>query len=356
VVLGLGVWTAIARGSYQHGPDMPSDVVARATSCDRVGPISRGGIGFYWSCAAEVTQRGRTQTVRFGLDELTPADIGRQVPVFKKSSTDFKRSAEKRVPWWAVVPAIGFLLIAAVWAESRRRRRLRHNVSPWRPTAQLASLTRVQPASDVPSAGSGSHKIAPGDWSARRYWRTAGSLVVLGAACATTGTLAGPGDGRQILTTLGLFGFTAPIWLVAFTPRWRRSRANATALTISADGIAWYRRGQTTFTLDWAEVAGVRLVTVTHEGLVLRVIDIFLAESAAARRTELRGLWELGAEIEGNRLPAEPGAIRLPEAFSDGAARQVRAAMAVFRPDLHREFAAGVAAGAPPTPITRGAT
>ncbi|MFG1640533.1 DUF6346 domain-containing protein [Amycolatopsis sp. NPDC049252] len=356
VVLGLGVWTAIARGSSRHGPDTPSDVVARATSCDRVGPVSRGGIGFYWSCTAEVTQLGRTRVVRFGLDELTPADIGRPVPVFKKSSTDFKRSAEKRVPWWSIVPAIGFLLVCTIWAVSRRRRRLRYHVTPWLPTTQLASLTRLQPTSDAPGTGRGSHKIAPGDWSARRYWLTAGALMVFGAACAVTGTLASPGDGREILTTLGLFGLTAPIWLIVFTPRWHRSRATTTALTISADGIGWYRRSQTSFTLGWAEVAEVRLITVTHQGLVLRMVDVFLAPTAVARQDEVRGLWELGAEIEGQRLPAAVGAIRLPEAFSDSAACQVREAMAAFRADLFQEFTVAVAAGAPPTPITRGAT
>jgi hypothetical protein len=87
------------------------------------------------------------------------------------------------------------------------------------------------------------------------------------------------------------------------------------------------------------------------------VVDLFLTAEGAPRRGELRGLWQLGAQLGNHRLPGEKGAYRLPEALSDAAVGQLRAAMAVFRPDRYREFTADIeASGAPPTPITRGAT
>lgn len=56
--------------------------VARATSCDRKGPVSTNGYGYWYDCAADVNwddgARGRVST---GQSVLTPADIGREVQV-----------------------------------------------------------------------------------------------------------------------------------------------------------------------------------------------------------------------------------------------------------------------------------
>ncbi|MEV7042158.1 DUF6346 domain-containing protein [Amycolatopsis sp. NPDC051061] len=360
LVVVLGLWSVTARGMVQYGPDRPStaDGVARVTSCDRIGPISRGGLGFYWFCTADVTtEDGRTRSARFELNELTPADIGEPVPV--EGSREFRRAADKLLVWWSIAPGITFFLGLAAWSEVHRRRRLRHRVTPWQASVRLASPSCVLAAGAGSGTGHGSRKIAPTEWSAQRYWRLAGSIMVPGAVFAIAGSLIGSGDALKILTTLGLMCLAAPIWLMTFTPRWYRTSEYATAVTISADGIGWYRRGQTTFMLDWAEVAEVRLTTIDHDGLVLRVIDLFLTEAAVGRRAELRGLWQLGAELGSHRLPGEKGAYRLPEAFTDAAARQVREAVAVYRPERYREFTAEIEAvggGAPPTPITRGAT
>ncbi|RSM37036.1 hypothetical protein DMA12_38160 [Amycolatopsis balhimycina DSM 5908] len=298
---------------------------------------------------------GEVRSARFRLNELTPADVGKPVPV--EGARTFRRAADKPVVWWSVAPGIAFFLGIAVWSTVRRRRKLRHRVTPWQPTTRLVMPVCVLAPGTEPGTGRGSRKIAPAEWPAQRYWRLAGSIMVPGAISAIAGSLAGSADAREVLIALGLVGLAAPIWLFFFTPRSYRSNANATAVTVSADGLGWYRRGETTFTLDWADVAEVRLTTIEHDGLVLRVIDLFLTEEGARRRGELRGLWQLGAQLGDHRLPGEKGAYRLPEAFTDAAAHQVRAAMAVFRPDRYREFTAGLGvSGAPPTPITRGAT
>ncbi len=355
LVAVLALWSITARGMLQRGPDRPGDAIARVTSCDRVGPVSRGGIGFYWFCTADVTTEERAvRSVRFGLNELTPDDIGKQVPV--EGTREFRRAADKLVVWWAIAPGIVFVVGIAAWSVLHRRRRLRHRVSPWQPTTRLVAPTCTLTAGTGTGTGAGGghsrRKIAPGEWSAQRYWRLAGSIMVAGAVCAVAGSLAGSADAREILVTLGAMGLTAPIWLYFFTPRAYRANVNATAVTISATGIGWHRRDETTFDLGWDEVAEVRLTTIDHDGLVLRVVDLFLVNG---RRGDLRGLWQLGAQLGEHRLPGEKGAYRLPEALSDAAARQVREAMLGHRPDRYREFAADLE-GAPPTPITRGAT
>ncbi|WP_439385090.1 DUF6346 domain-containing protein [Amycolatopsis lexingtonensis] len=353
LVAVLALWSTTVRGMLHYGPDRPgdADAIARVTSCDRIGPVSRGGIGFYWVCTADVTtEDGAIRSVRFGLNELTPDDIGKPVPV--ERAGEFRRAADKLVVWWAIAPGIAFLLGIAAWSVLHRRRRLRHRVSPWQPTTRLVAPTCVLAAGAGPGGGRGRRKIAPNEWSAQRYWRLAGSIMVAGGVCAVIGAFAGSADAREILTGLGLLGLAAPMLVYPFTPRAYRSNENATAVTISSDGIGWYRRGETTFDLEWAEVAEVRMTTIAHDGLVLRVVDLFLANG---RRGDLWGLWQLGAQLGAHRLPGEKNAYRLPEAFSDAAARQVREAMLVYRPDRYREFAANLE-GAPPTPITRGAT
>ncbi|WP_410634680.1 hypothetical protein [Amycolatopsis sp. cmx-4-83] len=293
------------------------------------------------------TENGAIRPVRFRLNELTPDDIGKPVPV-----EGSRRAADRLVVWWAIAPGVVLVLGLGAWSVLHRRKRLRHRVSPWQPTSRLVAPTCVLAAGAGPGGGRGRRKIAPAEWSAQRYWRLAGSIMVAGAVCAVAGAFAGAADAREVLTTLGLLGLAAPLLLYPFTPRAYRSNENATAVIISGDGIGWRRRGETTFDLDWAEVAEVRVTTIDHDGLVLRVVDLFLADG---RHGDLRGLWQLGAQLGEHRLPGEKGAYRLPEAFSDAAARQVREAMLAYRPDRYREFAAGLE-GAPPTPITRGAT
>jgi hypothetical protein len=343
LVVVLALWSVTARGMVQYGPDRPGDAdgFARVTSCERVGPISRGGIGVYWFCTADVTtEEGETRSARFRLNELTPADIGKPVPV--EGSRTPRRAADKPVVWWSVAPGIAFVLGLAAWAELHRRKRLRHRTERWQANVRLTAASCVLAAGAGPGTGRGSRKISPAEWSGPRYWRLAGSIMVPGAVFATVGAFAGSADAREILTVLGLMCLAAPIWLMAFTPRWYRTSEYATAVTISADGFGWYRRGQTTFMLDWAEVAEVRLTTIDRDGLVLRMIDFFLTDAAVGRRGELRGLWQLGAELGTHRLPGEKGAYRLPEAFSDAAASQVREAMAVYQPDRFRVFTAEI--------------
>ncbi|WP_410619451.1 DUF6346 domain-containing protein [Amycolatopsis sp. cmx-8-4] len=360
VLFVVGSWTGVAWVTASHGPDRGGTPVAlaRVKSCERLGPISRGGIGFYWICVADVTPVGdATRSVRFSLDELTPDDFGKAVPVVGRK-TDFHRDVVKwKMPSW--VPALVVLLLVFLcWAERRRFRRLRRPVVHHPADVRLTEPVRVPNPPAAGSPDSGASVISPAEWSPRRYWRTAGALVAVGGVIAALALPLDDPESRRALLTLAGFGFAAPVWLICCTPRWYRKSSYSAQLTISAEGISWKRRRREEhFTLAWPDLAEVRVLTVTHDELTLRVVDLLPVDPEAPdRHPELRRFWQIGAKLGVYRLPGEPRTVRVPEAFSDAAIGQVRAAMAVFRPDLFREYAAGVAAGAPPTPITRGAT
>ncbi|MEU7788754.1 DUF6346 domain-containing protein [Amycolatopsis sp. NPDC049159] len=271
----------------------------------------RGGIGFYWSCTADVTtENGAIRPVRFRLNELTPDDIGKPVPV-----EGSRRAADRLVVWWAIAPGVVLVLGLGAWSVLHRRKRLRHRVSPWQPTSRLVTPTCVLAAGAGPGGGRGRRKIAPAEWSAQRYWRLAGSIMVAGAVCAVAGAFAGSADAREVLTTLGLPGLAAPLLLCPFTPQAYRSNENATAVIISSDGIGWRRRGETTFDLDWAEVAEVRVTTIDHDGLVLRVVDLFLADGRRGDKRRRRPAGD--ARVPAGPVPRVRGGPRRGAADAD---------------------------------------
>jgi len=367
-VLGLwftiGSWTAVARIHSIHGPDRQGtpSAVARIESCDRIGPLSRGGIGYYWVCLAVVTAGDeKPQAVRFDLNELTPDDAGKAVPVVG-SEGKYQRSTERlKMPSWVPIVVVGLLVLLCVAGRQRSKRRWRRAMVRHPADVRLSSPVCVLPAATGGGGASGRRVISPGEWSRRKYWRIAGPLVGAGVLAATTAALVSDPEGRRALYVLAAFGFSAPLWLIACTPRWYRTSSKAAHLFVSDTGIGWERLPRDEhFGLNWDEIAEVRVLTVACDGLVLRVVDVFpIAESVLGQRPELWPFWEVGAILGPHRLPGERGAVRLPHAFSEAAVRDLRTAMAAFRPERYREFTAElepVGNEAPPTPITRGAT
>lgn len=97
VVVVLGVMTAInhfpGSGSVYQGPgDHPVRVVVG--DCQRTGPVSRRGFGYWWECDAVVTAAdGAVREARIGRSVVTPEDRGRSVDLRegcrdKEASTD----------------------------------------------------------------------------------------------------------------------------------------------------------------------------------------------------------------------------------------------------------------------------
>jgi hypothetical protein len=137
-----GVWTVMSWSVSVHGAENPSSKstwgIAHATSCEQLGPISRGGIGYYWVCRGTVdwvrgSNYNRTTSETFGLDELTPAEIGKPVRVREKSgpsrtdqsAPEVVRETERPYEWVGYVTLVTPFVLYAVFHEVRRRRRER---------------------------------------------------------------------------------------------------------------------------------------------------------------------------------------------------------------------------------------
>jgi hypothetical protein len=64
----------------QEGRDL--DGSATVLGCDRLGPVSVHGFGYWWRCRVEVAlPDGRLVTVTMGRSIVSPDDFGRPVPV-----------------------------------------------------------------------------------------------------------------------------------------------------------------------------------------------------------------------------------------------------------------------------------
>ncbi|ASR35766.1 hypothetical protein BAY61_12995 [Prauserella marina] len=62
---------------------------ALATHCERVGPVSPSGLGWYWACEAEITwSDGETAHERFQNSALTPENLAHPKPVVYQSVRD----------------------------------------------------------------------------------------------------------------------------------------------------------------------------------------------------------------------------------------------------------------------------
>ncbi|WP_410661311.1 DUF6346 domain-containing protein [Amycolatopsis sp. lyj-112] len=73
------------------GPTRVGESSAVIKSCDRRGPVSSEGFGYFWECDAEVAVNGHSVgTVKFDPDELTPADAAERVGV-QRSGDSWRR-------------------------------------------------------------------------------------------------------------------------------------------------------------------------------------------------------------------------------------------------------------------------
>ncbi|MFI6300728.1 DUF6346 domain-containing protein [Amycolatopsis thailandensis] len=347
VLLSLGALTAIGQGTSRLGPERPGppSALAYATSCEEVGPISRGGFGYYWMCVAEVDtsvsgKYDELKTVRFGLNELTPADIGKPVKVIK-SKGKYQRDVERHVPWWSIAPIVAAVVGAGLWAHRARQRRFRRPARPSGPEAVIAPAVCVRPLGTPGPARSGDHVILPNDWSKAKFWRVTGAVWALAAVSGAASFVLPDGDPQQATRAFAFVGALAPLWVIGVTPRWLGRASQRTELTVSrTNGIGWQRRGKLGFILSWNDIAEVRLVTLTDGDLTLRVVDIYPIDPE--RRPDLLALWELGAELGRRTLPPVPGAHRIPESLSDMAADKLRVAMTTTFPERFSEYSAQV--------------
>ncbi|MFI6094024.1 DUF6346 domain-containing protein [Lentzea sp. NPDC051213] len=157
IVIGAPLgWFLTATIAYhfldQYGPDpaVRDDYVV-AKSCERVGPVTSHGFGYWWECRVDSPRGERTA------DFLTPADIGKPVAAVwdprsssKGRGSHYDRAAEQPHEagvWWAVafVPAwIGLIVLMIKLggrvidridpdpsAQVDRSKRVRIGTPPW---------------------------------------------------------------------------------------------------------------------------------------------------------------------------------------------------------------------------------
>lgn len=92
----VGAWSAGWRFTSISGGSAESEVwgTAKTRSCEPNGPITLYGVGYWWTCTADVNWNGQSsQTLTFKGSELTPADIGQQVRV---TSVQLKEAHDTR--------------------------------------------------------------------------------------------------------------------------------------------------------------------------------------------------------------------------------------------------------------------
>lgn len=105
--------SSLTVGSYTQPGDAFTDVrrsgTARALDCQRLGPVSRHGFGYWYDCRANVTWSDGTRSrVTTRASVLSPADLGREVavkqfPPTRNSAGDVFR-ADHPPRAWGVAP------------------------------------------------------------------------------------------------------------------------------------------------------------------------------------------------------------------------------------------------------------
>jgi len=95
--------TIVSRSAAHYGAEHPDDgslnskTYAVATSCERHGPVSIRGFGYWWTCRADVHWQGNGDTSEpRSADFLTPDDIGKPVHVTGiRHNSGIRRAAEQ---------------------------------------------------------------------------------------------------------------------------------------------------------------------------------------------------------------------------------------------------------------------
>ncbi|MER7013387.1 DUF6346 domain-containing protein [Saccharopolyspora sp. NPDC000359] len=248
VVIALVCYTIFTlTGAMGTGGAVADRGTAVATHCERVGPVSRSGLGWYWSCAAEVTwSDGRKTQEDFQSSELTPRNVTEPAAVVHREVRNASDLVVVDAPrpfaglGWALFVALTFLLVHGVWipgvppmpADRRAERRRRVRLQWWQPLASpigwgLVIAGGLGTASStglaVPTIVLGFAALVVG-WAVslnrrrkgvvepqvlppeqvRRWGRAGGWLVVLGGAAAAVGAIANFANFFGLLGTVAL--------------------------------------------------------------------------------------------------------------------------------------------------------
>lgn len=113
-------WLGLVTLSHQlsgSGPAVDEVGTAAVTSCREHGPVSVRGFGYVYECAAEVRWAdGKTEHREFPAGEMTPADVGHDVPVYRydpgrRSATVYGRNDDTARFADVTFPVVGGLVV-----------------------------------------------------------------------------------------------------------------------------------------------------------------------------------------------------------------------------------------------------
>ncbi|TWP50865.1 hypothetical protein FKR81_17410 [Lentzea tibetensis] len=238
--------TIINAFTDRYGPDpapRPGQTFAIARECDRHGPVSTHGFGFWHQCMADLGQHDGP-FARRPVNFLTPADIGQHVPVVKEGTgrrSHHVRAADQPLAWWgwlALPFALGWLYLTYLTARPVLRK-IKAEVD----ADDAAGYQRPteEPSRDVVVSGG------------RKMWLGfKGHLIVLVLAVvpAVRSTPWAFGDYPNH-TALAVGGWAVVLLVVG---NWVRRAVFMPSVTISPEGMAWGRTK-----LGWAEIGRVHL-------------------------------------------------------------------------------------------------
>ncbi|MFC7343768.1 DUF6346 domain-containing protein [Saccharopolyspora griseoalba] len=149
LVFALVLYTVfVVSGALASDGVVAKTGTAIATDCERVGPVSRSGLGWYWQCDAEITwSDGSKDTSSFTSSDLTPRNRTEPAPVAWREvdNSGHMITVERAKPFagfgWAVtMPLFGAVLMGvelprlqSVFADQWTRRRERTRMQLWEP-------------------------------------------------------------------------------------------------------------------------------------------------------------------------------------------------------------------------------
>ncbi len=205
------------------GPTAIGEASAVVRACDRKGPISSEGLGYFWECDANVTVNGHPVGVlRFDPDELTPADGANPVGV-RPSGDHWQRDVAHPyrllhaaglvvlvVDFFGMLVALIPVLALILWLFTRLRRREEHEEATQQNERRVvirfrapAKPKRRSPAGATVLGLGGMFLLVVGAWMLYIHGRLSGDIWG-GAAAAS-------------IIVLGLVFLIATAWW-AFAP------------------------------------------------------------------------------------------------------------------------------------------
>ncbi|RSN14902.1 hypothetical protein DMC63_24675 [Streptomyces sp. WAC 05977] len=304
------------------GPTVVDDASAVIETCDRRGPVSSEGFGYFWECDAEVTVNGHSiGVVKFDPDELTPAD-GTNVVGVQRNGEHWQRDVAHPyrllhvaglvilvVDFLAVLAALIPLLVSVLWVFARRRKAPETVASREEEQQQVSIRLKAPPKSKRRSPTgatvlgfSGLFSLLIGVWMFYVHGRLSGDLWGFAAALS--------------IVLLGIGFIAAAAWW-AFAPD---KPGDVRTIELTEAGIRQQGGSPEALVLPWEDLRSV----VFDERASPGRISVHLALADEASREKL---------LEEYRRPSKHGVLLTPEIAMEEA-ESASKAIEGFRPGL----------------------